>query len=82
MTPMRGQTPLTRNGRPNKGDNDQREKPEMKTKLNLLKGAAVAALLSTGSAAYAECGTVSVTEMNWPSSQIITHVSKFLMEQG
>ena len=28
------------------------------------------------------CGTVSITEMNWASSQIITEVSKFLMEQG
>ena len=33
-------------------------------------------------AAKAECGTVSITEMNWASSQIITEVSKFLMEQG
>ena len=54
----------------------------MKTKMNLLKGAAVIALMSTGSAAYADCGEISLTEMNWPSSQIITHVSKFLMEQG
>ena len=54
----------------------------MKIKLQLLKGAAVAALLSTATAAFADCGEVSLTEMDWPSSQIITHVSKFLMEQG
>lgn len=54
----------------------------MKTTINFLKGAAVAAFLSTGSAAYADCGEVSITEMSWESSQIITHVSKFLMEQG
>lgn len=54
----------------------------MNHKTNLLKGAAAAALMSTGSAAYAECGTVLLTEMNWPSSQVITHVSNFLMTQG
>jgi len=54
----------------------------MKTKLILLRGAAAAALLCAASVAHAECGEVSLTEMNWPSSQIITHVSKFLMEQG
>ena len=30
----------------------------------------------------AACGNVSITEMNWASSQIITEVSKFLLEQG
>ena len=54
----------------------------MKIKLQLLKGAAVAALLSTATAAFADCGEVSLTEMDWASSQFITHVSKFLMEQG
>ncbi|MEL6265423.1 MAG: ABC transporter substrate-binding protein [Pseudomonadota bacterium] len=32
--------------------------------------------------AQAACGEVSITEMNWASSQIITEISKFLMEQG
>lgn len=32
--------------------------------------------------ASAACGKVSITEMNWASSQVITEVSKFLMEQG
>ncbi|MCK0141991.1 ABC transporter substrate-binding protein [Aliiroseovarius sp. F20344] len=50
--------------------------------LKNVKGMAAVAVMSTGSAAYADCGEVSITEMNWPSSQIITHVSKFLMEQG
>lgn len=50
--------------------------------LKKVKGMAAVAVMSTGSAAYADCGEVSITEMNWPSSQIITHVSKFLMEQG
>ncbi len=29
-----------------------------------------------------DCGEVTITEMNWASSQVITEVSKFLMEQG
>lgn len=32
--------------------------------------------------AYAECGAVSITEMDWASSQVVTAVSAFLMEQG
>lgn len=28
------------------------------------------------------CGEVSITEMNWASSQVITAVAKFIMEQG
>ncbi|MCK8462680.1 ABC transporter substrate-binding protein [Aliiroseovarius sp. S1339] len=54
----------------------------MKNSLKLMKGIVAVAVMSTASAAYADCGEVSITEMNWPSSQIITHVSKFLMEQG
>lgn len=38
--------------------------------------------LSVPGTAQASCGQVSITEMNWASSQIITEVSKFLMEQG
>ncbi len=34
-----------------------------------------------GSTAHA-CGEVSITEMNWASSAIVTSVAKFLMEQG
>ena len=29
-----------------------------------------------------ECGDVSITEMNWASSQVVTAVVKFIMEQG
>ena len=54
----------------------------MKTPLRLLKGLAVVAMMSSATTAYADCGEVSITEMNWASSQIITEVSKFLMEQG
>lgn len=38
--------------------------------------------MSITSPATAECGEVSITEMNWASAQIVTEVSKFLMEQG
>lgn len=47
-----------------------------------LAGIATAVVVGIPGAARAECGTVSITEMNWASSQIITEVSKFLMEQG
>lgn len=32
--------------------------------------------------AYAECGEITISEMNWSSSQLVTSVSKFLLEQG
>lgn len=48
----------------------------------LVAGLATGAALTTAAAAHADCGEVSITEMNWASSQIITEVSKFLMEQG
>jgi len=47
-----------------------------------LVGVASSVALSFPGTAYADCGKVSITEMNWASSQIITEVSKFLMEQG
>lgn len=39
-----------------------------------------AAIFST--TAQAECGEVSITEMNWASGAVVTSVAKFLMEQG
>jgi glycine betaine/proline transport system substrate-binding protein len=45
--------------------------------------AAVFGILTTTGSAYAEeCGEVSITEMNWASSAIVTQVAKFLLEQG
>lgn len=41
-----------------------------------------AALSAAPTMALADCGEVSITEMNWDSSAVVTHVSKFLMEQG
>ncbi|MBC6437107.1 MAG: ABC transporter substrate-binding protein [Rhodobacteraceae bacterium] len=52
----------------------------MKTRYTL---AASALALGLGSgAAHAECGEVSITEMDWGSALIVTAVSKFLLEQG
>ncbi|WP_424934515.1 ABC transporter substrate-binding protein [Amaricoccus macauensis] len=32
--------------------------------------------------AQADCGEVSIAEMNWASAEVVTQVEKFLMEQG
>ncbi len=42
----------------------------------------LAGLTMLSSVASAECGEVTITEMNWPSGAVVTGVSKFLMEQG
>jgi len=54
----------------------------MKKFAKLVTGMAAVVVVSSATEAYADCGEVSITEMNWASSQIITEVSKFLMEQG
>lgn len=46
-----------------------------------LIGAALAAS-AMPFAATADCGEVSITEMNWGSAQIVTAVAAFIMEQG
>ncbi|MDA8586004.1 ABC transporter substrate-binding protein [Rhodobacteraceae bacterium] len=38
--------------------------------------------LSAATTASADCGDVSITEMDWASSAVVTNVAKFLMEQG
>lgn len=45
-------------------------------------GAAVAAVMTPGIAAADSCGEVTITEMNWASSAVITSIAKFLMEEG
>jgi glycine betaine/proline transport system substrate-binding protein len=42
---------------------------------------AMSGLAMMTSSAHA-CGEVSITEMNWASSQVVTAVAKFIMEQG
>lgn len=43
---------------------------------------AIAGASMMNSAARADCGEVTITEMNWASAAVVTAVSKFLMEQG
>lgn len=43
--------------------------------------AALGTMLSSNAMA-ADCGEVTITEMNWASSQVVTAVAKFIMEQG
>ena len=51
-----------------------------------MKKLAFAATLALGlggaTAASADCGEVSITEMDWASSAVVTYVAKFLLEQG
>jgi len=44
--------------------------------------AASLALGISASAAAADCGEVTITEMNWSSAAMVTAVSKFFLEQG
>ena len=53
----------------------------MKNTIKIASAAVTAGLLST-TAAYADCGEVSITEMDWASAQVVTAVASFLMEQG
>ncbi|WP_424943741.1 ABC transporter substrate-binding protein [Aliiroseovarius crassostreae] len=48
----------------------------------LMIGAVLGAAMLPGLAAAEDCGEVSITEMNWASSAIVTQVAKFLLEQG
>lgn len=45
-------------------------------------GFAALGLSLCASVAQADCGEVSITEMDWASSAVVTNVAKFLMEQG
>ncbi len=46
-----------------------------------LAGVLVGTTMMT-SVAYAECGEVTITEMNWASAAVVTAVSEFIMVQG
>lgn len=52
----------------------------MKMTRLLIGAAGIAGLSAT--AAHAECGEVSITEMDWASSAVVTSVANFLMTQG
>jgi glycine betaine/proline transport system substrate-binding protein len=48
----------------------------------LIFSSAFALAAAGATSAAAECGEVSITEMDWASSAVVTYVSKFLLEQG
>ncbi|MEL7400604.1 MAG: glycine betaine ABC transporter substrate-binding protein, partial [Pseudomonadota bacterium] len=50
--------------------------------MRKLKSAALLCALSVPVAAQANCGEVSITEMNWASNTVVTNVATFIMEQG
>lgn len=41
-----------------------------------------ACILALSTPVKADCGEVTITEMNWASAQVVTQMAKFLMEQG
>ena len=47
-----------------------------------LTACAFALALGSAGAAQADCGDVSITEMDWASSAVVTHVADFLMTNG
>lgn len=48
----------------------------------LLAFAAIGLAAGTASAARAECGTITVANMNWQSGELLAHVDKFVLEHG
>lgn len=51
-------------------------------KLKYLGAASALALTFTASSALADCGEVSITEMDWASASVVTSIANFLMTQG
>lgn len=49
---------------------------------NLLFISTVAVIAGCGTAAYADCGTVTVANMNWQSGELLANVDKFILENG
>ena len=52
------------------------------TRLGYMIVVSLIALLSTTGAALAECGKVTIGEMNWDSARVIANVEKFILEAG
>lgn len=50
--------------------------------MRKLTPVALLCALSAPSLAAAECGDVSITQMNWASNAVVTGVATFIMEQG
>ncbi len=51
-----------------------------KTMIGIVSAVAGVSMMS--SVAAADCGEVTITKMDWASSQVVTAVAKFIMEQG
>lgn len=51
------------------------------TRTSTFAAATVASLMAMNTGASA-CGNVTISEMNWASSQVVTAVAKFIMENG
>jgi glycine betaine/proline transport system substrate-binding protein len=51
-----------------------------KTMMGIVSAVAGVSMMS--SVAAADCGEVTITKMDWASSQVVTAVAKFIMEQG
>ncbi|MET4691403.1 ABC-type proline/glycine betaine transport system substrate-binding protein [Sinorhizobium fredii] len=49
---------------------------------NILAFSALALVMGAASAAKAECGTVTVANMNWQSGELLANVDKFVLEHG
>ena len=51
-------------------------------KIKMFAATAAMALSFGATSASADCGEVSITEMDWASSAVVTAVANFLMTQG
>ena len=51
-------------------------------RLDYIAAVALMALLVTTGVALAECGKVTIGEMNWNSARVIANVEKFILEKG
>ena len=51
-------------------------------KMKMLGAVALTTASLGATSAMADCGEVSITEMDWASSAVVTAVATFLMEQG
>ena len=67
----------------NKGlKSGQRLNRETIMKIKMFAATAAMALSFGATSASADCGEVSITEMDWASSAVVTAVANFLMTQG
>lgn len=51
-------------------------------KIKYLGAASALALTFTATSALADCGEVSITEMDWASASVVTSIANFLMTEG